>query len=82
MATRNYTNATKYESTPEQIHKRSLRNQARRAEEKRLGHKLPSTQEVDHIRMIKDGGGNTPGNTRVISEHQNTAWRKGRKGYK
>lgn len=71
---------TAYESTPAQIKKRSQRNQARRIVEKKVGN-LPSTTDVDHKQMIKDGGTNTPSNLRAVSQSKNSAWRKGKKGY-
>lgn len=71
---------TKYESTPEQIKKRSQRNKARREYEKAHGN-LPPTVDIDHKKMIKDGGTNAPSNLRAIPQSRNSAWRKGRKGY-
>lgn len=71
---------TAYESTPEQIAKRSQRNKARRQYEKAHGN-LPSTVDVDHKRMIKDGGTNATSNLRAVSETKNRGWRKGKKGY-
>jgi hypothetical protein len=81
MTKRDYTYETAYQARPEQVKKRVLRNQARAAAEKRLGHKLPSNVDVDHKQMLKDGGTNAKGNTRVVSESKNSAWRKGKKGY-
>jgi len=66
---------TKYESTPEQIAKRSQRNKARRQYEAAHG-KLPSTTDIDHKKMIDAGGKNTPSNLRAISQSENSAWRK------
>lgn len=70
----------KYESTPEQIAKRSQRNKARRAYEKAHGD-LPSNVDVDHKTMIKNGGTNAPSNLRAVSQTKNRGWRKGRSGY-
>ena len=70
-----------YQGKPEQIKNRSERNKARRQVEKKVGN-LPSDKDVDHKKMIKDGGTNTPSNLRVQSESENSAWRRGRKGYK
>lgn len=81
MTKRDYKAATAYENKPEQVKKRVMRNQARAAMEKKLGRKLKPTEEVDHKKMLKDGGSNKPGNTRVVSEKKNTAWRKGVKAY-
>ena len=79
---RDYKKATEYENQPEQVANRVARNRARRETEKKLGHKLPSNVDVDHKKMLKDGGSKTdPKNLRVVSEHKNTGWRKGVKGY-
>lgn len=69
-----------YNARPEQIAKRSQRNKARREYEKQHGN-LPSTVDVDHKRMIKDGGGNSPSNLRAVSQKANRGWRKGKSGY-
>lgn len=69
-----------YHSKPEQIAKRSQRNKARREYEARNGD-LPRNVDVDHKRMIKDGGTNAPTNLRAVPEKKNSAWRKGKKGY-
>jgi hypothetical protein len=70
-----------YHSKPEQIKRRAMRNAARREYEKRYGD-LPSNIDVDHKRMLKDGGTNDLSNLRAIPEEKNSAWRKGRRGYK
>lgn len=69
-----------YQGKPEQIKKRAQRNAARREYEKAHGN-LPPNVDVDHKKMIKDGGTNDPKNLRAVSESKNTAWRKGKKGY-
>ncbi len=71
---------TKYESSPEQIKKRSQRNQARRKYEAAHGN-LPSTVDIDHKKLIKDGGTNAASNLRAVGQSKNSAWRKGKKGY-
>lgn len=71
---------TKYESTPEQIKKRSARNSARRIVEKKVGN-LPANVDVDHKIMLKDGGTNAPSNLRPRTVAKNRGWRKGMKGY-
>lgn len=68
-----------YHSKPEQKKNRAQRNQARREVEKRVGD-LPSDKDVDHKRMIKDGGTNNKDNLRVVDESKNSGWRKGKKG--
>lgn len=70
-----------YNARPDQVAKRVQRNQARKAYEAKHGD-LPSTTDVDHKRMIKDGGTNAPSNLRAVPEEKNVGWRKGRKGYK
>jgi hypothetical protein len=69
-----------YHSKPEQVKKRAQRNAARREYEKRNGD-LPSDVDVDHKKMIKDGGSNDPKNLRAVPQRVNSAWRKGKKGY-
>ena len=67
-----------YNARPEQVQQRVQRNQARKAYEAKHGD-LPSTTDVDHKRMIKDGGTNAPTNLRAVSEKTNSGWRAGRK---
>lgn len=69
-----------YNARPEEIKRRAQRNAARREYEKAHGD-LPSTVEVDHKRMVKDGGTNAPSNLRAVDQAKNRAWRKGKKGY-
>lgn len=69
-----------YNARPDEIKRRSQRNQARKTYEKANGD-LPTTVEVDHKRMVKDGGSNDMGNLRALPAKQNRAWRKGKKGY-
>jgi hypothetical protein len=69
-----------YQGTPEQIHNRSLRNQARRKMEKKVGN-LPSNVDVDHKKRLDKGGSNDMSNLRVKTESENSAWRKGKKKY-
>lgn len=69
-----------YNARPEEVNKREANNRARYAALKagtvHKGDKL----EVDHKKMLKDGGTNAPSNLRVVSEHTNASWRKDRKG--
>ena len=69
-----------YNARPEQVENRMQRNKARLDYEKKNGN-LPSTVDVDHKRMIKDGGSNDPKNVRAVRAETNRAWRKGKKGY-
>ena len=52
-----------YHSKPEQRHKRSLRNQARR----RLGLRVGDPREADHIKPLDKGGSNARTNLRAVS---------------
>lgn len=49
------------------------RHRARRKVEKRLGRKLPPDKVVDHVRRVKDGGGNGDSNLRVRDHSSNAA---------
>ena len=49
------------------------RHRARRKVEKSLGRKLPPDKVVDHVRRVKDGGGNGDSNLRVRDHSSNAA---------
>lgn len=49
------------------------RHRARRKVEKKLGRKLAADEVVDHIKRVKDGGGNGASNLRVRSLSSNAA---------
>lgn len=49
------------------------RHRARRKVQKRLGRKLAPDEVVDHIKRVKDGGGNGSSNLRVRSLKSNAA---------
>lgn len=75
---RNYAQEyAKFQASPEQIHQRSERNQARAAVEKKIGHKLPKTQEIDHKKPLAKGGSNNASNLQILSRTANR--RKGKK---
>lgn len=68
-----------YQGTPEQLHKQSLRHQARRAYEKAHG-TLPDNVDVDHIHSLDKAGNPTNlHNLRALSRAKNRSWRH-RKG--
>lgn len=76
-----------YQGTPEQIHKRALRNAARRQMvDAGRAHKGDGN-DVDHIHMLKEDGThptaavNAPSDLRVVTAHANRSWRKGKRGY-
>ncbi len=56
-----------YHGKPEQIHNRSLRNQARRE----LGLSKGDSREVDHIKPLSKGGSNARSNLRAVSRTTN-----------
>lgn len=56
-----------YHGKPEQIHNRSLRNQARRE----LGLSKGDSREVDHIKPLSKGGSNARSNLRAVSRATN-----------
>ena len=69
-----------YNARPENVKKRVLNNAARReAMQKGLVHKGDG-KDVDHKRMLDEGGGNTKGNTRVQTAHENRGWRARKPG--
>lgn len=66
-----------YQGKPEQVAKRSLRNKARRAVEADVGKAALKGKDVDHKKMIKDGGTNARSNLRVTTPGKNRGWKKG-----
>jgi hypothetical protein len=67
-----------YNHRPDIIKNRSERNQARSIMRKKLGEKAIAGKDIDHKKMVKDGGTNAPGNLRVRSRHANRGWEKKR----
>lgn len=66
-----------YQGTPEQIRKRSLRNQARRELEKEGLVRKGDGKDVDHKTPLRAGGSNYKKNLRVIDAGRNRGWRDG-----
>ena len=60
-----------YHAKPEQVKKRSKRNMARRKMAKKGRVKKGDGKEVDHKTSMKNGGGNTKDNLRVMSRKAN-----------
>jgi len=60
-----------YQGTPEQRRNNDKRKKARRAMEKAGKVRKGDGKEVDHVRPLRDGGGNTPKNWKVVSRHMN-----------
>jgi hypothetical protein len=57
------------------------RVQAQRAAIKAGTNKIGDGKDIDHIKPLIAGGGNTPGNTRNTDTKTNRGWRKGQSGY-
>ena len=70
-----------YHSKPEQIANRAKRNTARRDMEAAGKVSKGDGKDVDHKTAIKNGGGNTKDNLRVVDKATNRGWRKGKTGY-
>lgn len=69
-----------YQGTPEQIRKRSLRNQARREMEERGLVRKGDGKDVDHRKPLDKGGSNDFSNLRVLSKSKNRSFRRDSKG--
>lgn len=69
-----------YNARSDQKKKRAMRNAARREMEKKgLVHKGDG-KDVDHKRMLRDGGSNNTSNLRVVSAEKNRGWKRGKSG--
>lgn len=66
----------KYNARPENVKKRVMNNQARAIAMKKGLVKKGDDKEVDHKKMLDQGGTNAPSNLRVVDESTNRAWRK------
>lgn len=77
---RNYQQENKYKSTPEQIHKRVLRNKARREALKRGLVHLHDNKEIDHKVPLSKGGSNARSNLRVVSASSNDSFKRNSAG--
>lgn len=72
----------KYQGTPEQIRKRSLRNQARRLYEKEHPNEDISGKDIDHRKSLDKGGHPLdPRNLRPEDEKTNRGWRRSKDRY-
>lgn len=63
-----------YESTPEQVHNRVLRNKARREAIKKGVVKKGDGMEIDHKKALDSGGTNAKGNLRAIPASRNRGY--------
>ena len=64
-----------YNATPENVKKRTQRNQARTKMAKAGLVSKGDGKDVDHIKPVRSGGSNARSNLRVISKSKNRAWR-------
>lgn len=65
-----------YNARSSEKKKRAMRNAARRKlMEEGVVHKGDG-KDVDHRRMLKDGGSNARSNLRVVSQKTNRGWRR------
>jgi len=64
-----------YNATPENIKKRSMRNEARKKLAKAGLVSKGDGKDVDHIKPVRSGGSNARSNLRVMSRSKNRAWR-------
>lgn len=65
-----------YNARPDQLKKRAMRNAARR---KAIAEGVVSkgdNKDIDHKRMLDQGGTNAKSNLRAVSETTNRGWRK------
>ena len=65
-----------YHSKPEQIHNRSLRNQARNTMEEKGLVRKGDGKDVDHKKPLDRGGSNDASNLRVLSRAKNRGYRR------
>lgn len=68
-----------YNRKPEQKKKRAMRNAARRKLMEEGLVRKGDGKDVDHKRMLKDGGSNARSNLRAVSKEENRGWRGKRK---
>jgi hypothetical protein len=65
-----------YNARPENVKKRELNNAARAAMIKAGKVHVGDGKDVNHIKMLEQGGGNTPGNTNIETQKENRGWRR------
>ena len=65
-----------YQKRPENVDKRVARNKARREALREGAVKKGDGKEIDHKKMLDEGGSNDKSNRRVVSASENRAWRK------
>lgn len=77
---RDYKQENKYKSTPEQIHKRVLRNKARREAIEDGLVKKGDGKDVGHKQALSKGGTNAKSNLQVQSRSSNTSFARNSDG--
>jgi 5-methylcytosine-specific restriction endonuclease McrA len=65
-----------YNATPENVKKRTQRNQARAKLAKAGLVSKGDGKDVDHIKPVRSGGSNARSNLRVVEKSKNRGWRK------
>ena len=65
-----------YDSRPEKIKGRAIRNKARAMLEKEGLVKKGDGKDVDHKKPVRSGGTNARSNLRVVDQSTNRGWRK------
>ena len=65
-----------YQKRPENVDKRVARNKARREALREGTVKKGDGKEIDHKRMLDEGGSNAKSNRRVADASENRGWRK------
>lgn len=70
---RDYAYDKAYQASDKQKKNRATRNAARRKAVAAGSAKRGDSTDVHHVKSIKNGGGNSSGNTRVISRSKNRA---------
>jgi hypothetical protein len=63
----------KYQATPEEVHKRVMRNKARREMLRIHGKAALKGKDVDHKKALSAGGSGAMSNLRIRSVHSNRA---------
>lgn len=64
------------QKSPEEVAKRVARNKARREAIREGVVKKGDGKEIDHKRMLDQGGSNARSNRQVVDASENRAWRK------
>lgn len=67
-----------YNARPAEKKRRAMRNAARRKMEE--AGKVKPGQDVDHKKMLRDGGNNDMSNLRAVSQKENRGWKRGKSG--